>query len=383
MKKIFILALIGTFLIPSIIYAAEFKYGKESYFLNPSETISENLYAASNVVTLSGNVDGDAFLAGGQVLISGKIDKDIFAAGGTVNVGGEIKDDARVAGGTLIISAKIGGELMGAGGQVNIGNSALIENDVNVAGGSINFQGIAKKSVEVAGKQIYIDGQIDGDLVVHAQEVSFGPSAVVNGSFEYYAPSKAVIAQGAQIKGETKFHQVEMNWQKNQQRSTGIMAGLFTGWWLIKTLMILVAAFLFYYLWKPGTKDLIKQSMESFGTSFLRGFVFMFIIPIASIILFITVVGVIPAFVMLLSYGALMVLSCVLASLIVASFVAKNVLKRSELDLNWWVILIGVLVFQIVKLIPFVGWILNLVFYFVAFGTICWVVWEKVLSYKK
>lgn len=71
---------------------------------------------------------------------------------------------------------------------------------------------------------------------------------------------------------------------------------------------------------------------------------------------------------MILLYVFGIILSCILGGILTAALMEKYVFKKSKIDLNWWKIAIGVLLFNVVRIIPFVGWIAAMILFLATFG---------------
>lgn len=163
MKKILFLSALFAVLIivPVAAYGATFKVS-QNYYLNSSQTIKDNLYAAG----------ADVNIAGGNVIISGAVGADLAAAGGTLNVSSDVAGDIRLVGGNIIITSNAGGELLAAGGQITLMPGSIISKDIKIAGGSINYEGNSGGGVIIKGNKVFINGAIGEDLSVTAREIT-------------------------------------------------------------------------------------------------------------------------------------------------------------------------------------------------------------------
>ncbi len=364
-KKIFVaLTLIAVFacVAPGVSEAAYFKTGK-SVVVGSTVAINDNVYAAGATVSVSAPVEGDLLAAGGTLYLSGQVSQDIMAVGGTVIVAGSSAEDIRLIGGNITLGGNYSGEAAVAGGQVNVVSGTTITKDSYLAGGSVMFNGDEAGNLKIAGGAVYVDGTVGGNLTVKGgKEVTIGPDAVIKGNFDYTAQNKATIGNGAQILGTTTFHQAEVP----AASASGFFksfAAILTIGWIAKFLMVLTAAYLMWYLLRNDMVETVKRTTSGFWKELLRGFLILVATPIAAIIALVTVIGALPGVVGLLLYGALLIASAPVAGIVVASL-----LRKLKTDLRWYHILLGVLVFEIVKLIPFVGWIASFIVYLLSLG---------------
>ena len=367
MKKI-TYAFLGVLLLMgmSSVNAATFS-GGERYELNSSDVVSENLYVGGGSVSIAGTVNGDLITAGGDLSITGTVTEDLIIAGGTINIIGDIGEDVRVAGGNIAVLGNVGGELVGAGGQITVLSSAVIQGDLSLSGGNIRVEAPVNGDVEINGGEVYINGPIKGDLLTRGGEVELGPNAVIQGDFNHYSKNEAVFAEGATVLGEQFFHKIDLPIE-NENKIKGLFAFLAGLAIFSQTLIIGLAAILFVYLWKKWAGNLIADVSKNFWKRALLGFAVVFLTPVLAILLMITVVGLIPAGLLVLGYILALILTKIFTGILTAGFLNKYVFKKPVNHLDWWKILLGVFVFQLVKAIPFVGWPIAIVIFFSSLG---------------
>ncbi len=356
---------------PGISEAAYFKTGK-SVVVGSSAAINDNVYAAGASVSVSAPVEGDLLAAGGTLYISGPVSQDIMIAGGTVIVAGSSAQNIRIIGGNVTVSGTYKGEAAVAGGQVAVMSGTTITKDSYLAGGSVTFAGNEAGNLSIAGDAVYIDGTVEGNLTVKGgKQVTIGPNAVIKGNFDYTAQQKATIEGGAQILGTTTFHEAKVP-AETASGFFAAFAAILTIGWIAKLLMVLTAAYLLWYLCRSDMVETVKRIASGFWKELLRGFLLLVATPIAAIILLATVLGILPGVIVFLLYGALLVVSAPVAGIVVASL-----LKKLKTDLRWYHILLGVVVFEIVKLIPFIGWIATFIVYLLSVGAFAMVVRQR------
>lgn len=354
MKKLIFVLAGAVLLVPAVSFAA-YLNGGQTVLVNPSQTINDNAYVAGGTVAVSGTINGDLFAAGGTVSVSGKVAKDIMVGGGTVVLTNVSSEDVRVGGGNVTIGGTFTGEMMVGGGQVVILPGTQVAKDSYLGGGTLTWNGVEAGNLTLGGGNVYVNGTVSKNLVVKSsKEVTIGSGAVIKGDFEYSAPVPATIESGAQIAGTTTFHKVEASTASRTQWA-GSLAALFTFWWLIKLGAILTAAYLLWYIWRRdmvAAMDMAVGSGKNFGSALLRGFAVLILLPIAAVLCMITVIGFIPGFIALLGYVAMLFISESVAVLAIAFL-----LNKRKDDLRWFHILFGAMVFGVVALIPFIGWI--------------------------
>ncbi len=376
MKKIIFLSFLLAVLVivPVVAYGATIKFG-ENYNLNSGEKINDNLYAAGANVNIAGAVAGDLFAAGGNIIVSGPVSADLIAAGGTLNISGNVADDLRLAGGNINIANYIGGELLAAGGQMTIMSGTVIGKDVKIAGGNINYEGNAGGGVVIKSNSVYINGAVGKDLSVTAREITLGPKALIGGKFDYYSPKEAIIESGATIRGAVSFHKTEMPAKK--PAGAWFFFGIFTLALIIKTLMFITASLVALYFTGDQVKSIVKNASANFWKEAGRGFIILFIAPVAIIISFATIIGITLGIIALLVYLMLVFVAAVIAGLLFAQLALKYVFKKENYELNWWVVVLAVAVLGLITFIPIAGWLFTLVLVFAALGSSAGYIYRK------
>ncbi len=309
MHKMFLpLLALGVLALPLGASAAEFR-ADETYALPKVETVSGNLYVAGGNLAIDGTVNGDLAAAGGNVIISGTVTKDALVAGGNVTISGTIGEDLRVVGGNVIISGTVNGEVVSAGGQVRLMPGAVVRGDFVAAGDSV-----------------MIDGRVEGKVI---------------------QPPKRD--------------------EKKEREGVAAFLGVL---WFAKLLMMIATALVFYYLLRPGTREVITTAESRFWPELLRGFMVLIVVPVAVIVAAVTIIGIPVAFLSLLFYIASLVVGSVIGGILFGSIILRRALNWSAESLTLVTVVIGTILLQIVQLIPFVGWLVSLAFFLAAYGSL-------------
>ncbi|MAC39885.1 MAG: hypothetical protein CMF76_04475 [Maricaulis sp.] len=150
-------------------------------------------------VYIRGSVGEDIEIAGGDVEIDANVAGDVSAAGGDVRIGGTIGGELAAAGGNVEIEATVGDMVQLAGGYVGVHSDAVFADGLEVAGGEIEIAGTVRGDVDIEGSEVTLSGLIDGDVEILAEEIYILDSARVTGEISVRGPSQPVVAAGAQI----------------------------------------------------------------------------------------------------------------------------------------------------------------------------------------
>jgi cytoskeletal protein CcmA (bactofilin family) len=314
----------------------------------------------------------DHFVAGGSIRVVQPVAGDLIAAGGTVDVDATVNGDAVVAGGTVRITGAVGDSLYAGGGQltlegpvgrnarigggrVEIRPKASIAGGVSVGGGEVRVDGVVKGYVQAAGGRVWINGPVGGDVVATGGVVELGPDARIAGKLRYGSRSELQRDPAAQVAGGVERVSIEIpagRAQRSVDRGGGFVwtAGL-----------MLIAALLVGAL--PAFTTRVATTLHTrIGMSFLLGFVALACVPVAVLILLITLIGIPLALLTLVLYFALLITGYVMTGIGIGDWVLGRYRAADASRTGWRIgaAVITVLVIAVLARIPFVGGVITL-----------------------
>jgi hypothetical protein len=369
MKKIFYPVILVAVALPLFASAAVFRTG-EKVLIPKEESVSENLYVAGGTVNVDASVTGDLVAAGGEVLITGPVSQDALVAGGQIDLRSPVGGDVRVAGGSVKVSGVIGGDLVVAGGQVTLLPGGAVRGSVLVAGGEITLSGPVGK-VEAVGGKLTVDGEA-ASVSFSGEEVVLGSHAKVLGDFSYQSAKEATVTEGGVVLGATDWKKPAIN--ESQERN---IKALVSSFFVLRILMGLAFGFLLLLVFRSLSIEVVDSLSRNFWRQTLIGFIALVVVPVAVIITFFTVVGIPIGVALLLTYIVLMLLGVTYGALFLGTFVRSKISPGVSV-LDWKSVVIGVLLWSLIELIPFVGWIGLAILFFAGFGATLRVLYARV-----
>jgi hypothetical protein len=280
--------------------------------------------------------------------LEGNISQDVIAAGGSITLRNRVNDDARLAGGEIRILGQIGDDLVAAGGRIHLGPAASIGGSVWLSGGDIRIEGVIDQELRVTGGRVVIAGTVNGNVELWADQIVVEESAVITGHLHYKSAREAAIANGVRIDGEVVFTPADVDMKP-------VMAGALLAS-LALLLSIIITAVALYFLF-PGFSMRISQTLQNEPwISLGLGLAVFAAVPLLATILFSTVIGILPALILLLIY-LVMLLAGYFAG---ALFVANRVLvKMGKADVHnsarALALSAALLVLALINLIPIAG----------------------------
>lgn len=348
---------IALLLSPSLSQAATMRGGAQ-FSLGAQETIDDDVYVGAGTSTVAGSVRGDLVIAGGTVMVSGSVGQDVIGAGGNVSLTGAVGDDVRVAGGNVTISSAVTDDLIAAGGSLVVQEGAGVGGDAVMAGGTIEINAPVRGNLQVSGGTVTINSTISGDVTFYGDQITLGPRAVLEKNFTYTSEKEATLQSGAVVRGATDHRKPPVD-----RADWRAFLGL---WFLVKTLWLLVSALFFALVFRKAAQAVVKSSHENFWMELVRGFALLVLIPVAIVVLAVTVIG-IPLSV----FGVGLCIILFLASHGFAPLVVGSLVQpywRNEKEFDWVTVLTGVVILSVAGLIPYLGGLVTFLFFLVALG---------------
>ena len=332
-----------------------------------SEPPEGNAYLAGTDVSVTADIPADVVAIGGSLIISAPVSEDAFLIGGTVGVRKEVEGDLRVVGGTVSVTESVGGDLVAVGGRVTVAGKPGY---VWIVGADVALQNGADGPVTVYGSTVTLAGRFAGDVrVVASDEVVVKDGAVITGTLRYDAPQEADIAESAKI-GAVEYTGRSYLPTADEARTFALAgAGVF---FVVQALAALIAVGLLTGLFPRFAQSVADRALARSPLRFillaLLGFGIMVAGPVLCFLLLISFAGAFVAFVLMAVYILLMLLAYLFAGVLAGSALARTVVKRERL--YWRDAVLGMLVLYLITSVPILGWIVLLILFAAALGTI-------------
>ncbi len=327
---------------------------KEVVVLPKEVTINKDYFGWGERVTVSGTINGDAYLAGGNIVVEGPINGDLLAAGGTIFIKGKVKNNVRVVGGVVNISGEVGGNVSVAGGAVTITNNAKINGSLVAAAGNLDVFAPIGRGMTAGIGQLTIGSDISGDVIAGTGQISLTPNAKLNGNLNYWSNKKALLQQGATVSGVIKQNTPPEHSFKqfNPKRVVVFLAGAslvlkFIG--LITYLIIGMLMLKFLPVYSQKTTNLIAEKPWN---SLSIGILTLLLVPVAYLILMMTIVGIPLAFILMVGFLIELFLPKVYDALLIGQKTLEGLGQHGR---KGWALLLGLVIYTVITLIPVLG----------------------------
>lgn len=355
----FLASLVGLVVLTTSTFAAEVRSG-ERYVLPADEVVADDMYAAGSELMLLGTLAGDITTAGGSVHLKGAAQEDALFAGGTIIIDGSVADDLRAAGGDITISGSVNGDVVVAGGTIRINPTAVIGGDLILAGGEAFVDGDIMGTVRIAGGKATISGSVGGDVWNYTDLLTLTSGATVGGDLTNRSVHKAVIEEGATVSGSV----IDDPAFVQPRDFKGMLAAGNT----IGFFIVLFSGLLCYWLFKNRSSQFISHALAHFWKEALRGLLLIIILPLCSLALIISALGMPVGFAVLLVFILVIILAKVFAGMMLGGWINRVVFKKPDQVFTLQTIIGGNVVMLLLGFVPVVGGIVELLFFLVGFG---------------
>jgi cytoskeletal protein CcmA (bactofilin family) len=278
------------------VQAAVFK-SEKVVKINAGEIISEDFFAAGDVVEISGTIEGDAYVIANQVLVNGVINGDLLTAAGQLKIPGLISQNLRAITGHLQVLGGIGNNLSAIAGFANLDPSTTLGGNVSLIAGTSNIDTVVNGDLTLASGSVKITNNISGDVNAAVGTLTIDDQASINGNINYLSQNLASISPDAEITGEVSHSipdtkETDSNLEdqtydqvKNTTNHLSSIAHLLI---LVSQIIVgLIAISLFpNYTYRSVT--FIEKSPSK---SFLVGLLATFVLPVLSLLFSLTIIG--------------------------------------------------------------------------------------------
>jgi hypothetical protein len=398
------------FFIPMPALSSDVRFAKD-LTIAANEVVNDDVYLAGERVRIDGTVNGDAIVAGSEIIINGVVTGDVMAAGRSITINGKVNDDIRMAGQSIALESKaqIGDDAMLAGWGLEQLAGSNISGDLHFGGFQALLAGNVSQNVVVGTNSLELRGTIGKDVraaVLGDPNVfqflpqperelpkiplglTIGDTAKIGGNLSYRSTKAGQIATGAQITGQVKYQNIEVD--RVYAESKNPVNPLWAIVWQIQRLLALFligwALLRWVPRWTQGLAETIQtQPWQCLGWGTVGAIA---LVPAAITIFIITILFgtlfavTLPMFVPpLIGVGFLAWIALMLGfSLIVAYLAPVAISLLGGKRLMQWLrptetsqiatLGIGLLVFAILTAIPVVGGIVGLIVALLGLGAL-------------
>jgi cytoskeletal protein CcmA (bactofilin family) len=170
--------------------------------IREGETVSEDLYAAGDLIVIQGLVEGDLIAAAyTEIRIEGEVRGSVVAIASKVVVDGAVGGSVRAAALTVEINGSVGEDVFVGGLDVMLGSESEIGRDALMWANDVAVAGRIERNVEGQFRTGTVAARVEGDVDITVSNLTVGPSAAIAGDLIYVGDERAVISDDAEVGG--------------------------------------------------------------------------------------------------------------------------------------------------------------------------------------
>lgn len=310
---------------------------------------------------ISEDVDGSAFSAGQNAGSSADVNGILFAAGYNVTAGGS-GEHALLAGYSVNLSGDYEKDIFAAGNSVNI--SGNVGRDVFASGNAVTITGNCAGNAYIAANSVVIDGKIGKNLYLSAEEITISNTADISGQLHYNADAKinapAFVLSDALVTDPTYTQDTDETEKDNGITADGILSNLkgaafgFIGLLLVAYILLWLTP-----VWNKVDAKYTSAPFSKYAKAFGIGLAVLICVPLASVILMITGVGLRTALLVLFLYAAAITASPVIFGFIIGSLILRRAFRLKPC--YYFELALGLAIYKIISLIPVLSLICGII----------------------
>ena len=290
---------------------------------------NSSVAAAGETIDFTGTVNGIAIGAANEINISGTSEYGIFA-GNEITLTGTVEKDTYIAGNIITTE-----------------ETSLFQRDFIVAGNDIKLNGNFSRNVSVYGNKVTIENaNIKGNLKIYSTSIKVKDGAVVEGTLSYPEDSVYKVSSKAQINEVKKTAAIQ---QEDDENYLDTVSGKFFTFLCYALIFAAISLFL------PNAFTNIndKYAEFTFGEGvevFTKGLVIFILVPVISVILLITMIGLPLGIILLILYGIAIYVSKVFTAYLIGYNIWQKAFDKDAHIIFFGII--GLFVLLLLDLIP-------------------------------
>ena len=353
MKQRLSLALIIAFLLTllgaTVTHAADFRTDT-SVTIGEGEVIDDDLYLLGTTLVINGTVNGDVFAAGTTIEINGTVNGNVSLAGTDVTINGTVSQGARIAANSVTIAGTIAGDALLLSNTADLISGGVVGRDLILTVATATVDGTVERRVAGVADKVTHNGSVGTEFDMSVSNLIISDGASIGGDLTYRSENEAEIAGGAEIGGETMHEMTAEATDIDVGFSfdsivVGIVGLIMTA--VYGTVFLLV----FPRLAITASNQLLENPLMSIG----MGIVFLIVVPIVSILVMITVVGIPLGFIALILYGIALFSAQVFVGMTIGRLILSFIADGNRRLIQFFGLLIGLLILYGISFIPYVG----------------------------
>lgn len=319
-------------------------------------------------------VEDDLYLCDENIVIDGVVDGNVFAIGNTVTVTAEIGGDLFVIADNFTLDGGyIYSSIFGLANDMTI-NGVVCDVYAMSNNFSIGENGYIHRDLKLTSQNVSINGVIRRNAYISSSNITFPElsDTYIYGNLTYTSNAEITIPETA-VTGNITHNKAEEK-TKSSNSSSFASELLNVGLLLLNTLVISLLAI---WLTPNFVKKVSNMGIKKALIALPIGLAALIVLPIISILVIFTVIGVPLSFALLGIYFLLIAFATAFASMVISGIITKNSDSKVKFVLF---ALVSTIIIWALSLIPFVGGIVEFLILILGLGTVIFNLFRKVPS---
>jgi cytoskeletal protein CcmA (bactofilin family) len=323
--------------------AADAERGDPNYTLAAGQVVKTDLFVTADRVVIDGDVDGDLVSWSRSLTVNGHIKGDILAGGELIAVNGAVDGNLRVFCQTLEITGSVDKNLMAWSSSVTLDRRGKVAGTGTIGAEEVDLDGHIDRDLLALFKALNLNGSIGGKLQTQGRSLTIGPGAEIAGAAKFKGANPPHVDPGAKLGGGMEFvrheHGVDRRspryyWHQILLWGTGFVFGL---------VLLLVAPGFFYDA---------TNACKKVGPTLGLGVLFLIGLPVAAILVCVTIVGIPVGLTALLLY----VIALFSTQVFVGTWLGERILGTGAgFGPTLGRLALGLAIIRVLRLIPYLG----------------------------
>jgi len=328
-----------------------------------NETLDDTLLAVGTVVRVEGVVNGDLLAFGESVEVRGTVKGDLISFCKRTVVSGTVEGNIFNFSNSLDLDGQLAHNLYGFVQSLRVNDRGRVGGGVLVGAGDVAIEGEVNRSATIYAGKADVSGSIGRELTMAGDSLNLTRTSRIGGNLSVRVRHLANvhIAEGATIGGTREIQE-----RVRQSRFSRPKFYFYQAVWLAAAMLVGWLGLILF----PGFFRASTQAVGAGWRSFGFGLAILAGVPVAIILIAITLVG-LPASLILL---ALYLTAIYLAHIWVAAFLGHMLLKPTGATNSDWLLglLVGLLILTVVGFIPYLGGLVRLGVVCLGLGAFAW-----------
>ncbi len=260
--------------------------------LMSGEVYEGNYFASGRSVEISGTVNGDVYVLAEQVVIDGVVNGDVLICAGSTDISGHVSQNCRVLGGQVLMSGTIGNNVTAVSGNLQLLPSATIKGSLVATAANVELGATIGSDATIIASNVRLSAHIGHNLKGYMGEMRITSRAYIGGCVDYKSSKDVWIEPGAFVGGKVVRHPtlvhklIEGTWIQKLLFGSKVLAILMNFIYTFVIGAILIKIF-------PKNLEAALQVLQTRPLKSLGfGLVLLVGLPIACLVLLMTILGV-------------------------------------------------------------------------------------------